>query len=369
MKKIIFNGFYGYQNTGDDAFVEISSWGNQYYWHNQNPALFTGNPLPISLTPIKNVYPTNNTNRLIQKLSVFKESLSADYFINAGGSVFSKITPLSDIIFAEKAGILNKSLKHGSIGVSLGPFQSVEDEKKVIEYLKKSSFLSLRDSESFEYAKSLDLNYEPIRAFDLAALLSECFGDMEKITLEPLVKKKTIGVSVCNYERFHNGDLENENRRNQFVKDVLKLLSENPEIHFKFFIFNGNKKIGDEQLTKEIISQLPQQNISVIPYMNNVKSVWQEIKNCDFIISTRLHASVFACYANVPFVLIEYHRKCADFLMDIGYDENRRVYDAQKPAGEVTDGILSILAGNYRYPSNIQETIERARLNFTKIRL
>src|SRR5690606_2540851 len=151
MKKIIFNGFYGYENTGDDAFVEVSSWGNQHYWNNHNPAFFTGESLPVTSLSINKVYPHNYTNRLIQKVSVFKESLSADYFINAGGSVFSKITPLSDIVFAEKAGVFNKKIKHGSIGVSLGPFNSIEDEKRVIEYLKKSSFLSLRDSESYEY--------------------------------------------------------------------------------------------------------------------------------------------------------------------------------------------------------------------------
>src|SRR5690606_36895083 len=146
-------------------------------------------------------------------------------------------------------------------------------------------------------------------------------------------------------------------------------LSKNPEIQFKFCIFNGNKALGDEQIAKETISLLPQQNVSVVPYTNNVKSVWDEMKKCELIFSTRLHASVFACDADIPFVLIEYYRKCADFVKDVGYSDDLRIYDAEFPSEQVVGNILSILDRNYNSPSNIQETIKRARLNFTEIKL
>ena len=368
--KIIFNGYYGFQNSGDDAFVEISAWGNKHYWNNQNPAYFIGNELPQTNFPIKRVYPDKNKNRILQKLSVFSQALDTNYFINAGGSVFSKITPLSDIVFAEKAGIFNKKMKHGNIGVSIGPFQSIKDEKRIIEYLKKSSFLALRDAESYAYAKSIDLDYEPVKAFDLAALLPECFAEMTNDKIEDNNKEtKVIGVSLCNYERYVAGDLEKEEKRNKFVEEVLKILAQNKNIHFKFFIFNGNKTIGDEELTHKIIAKLPSQNITVVPYLNSVKSVWDEVKSCDFMFSIRLHASVFACYANVPFMLVEYHRKCSDFLEDVGYNEDLRVFDAEKSPKQAANEISSILEGNYNFPDKVEDTKERARLNFTKISL
>lgn len=368
--KIIFNGFYGFQNSGDDAFVEISAWGNKHYWNNQNPAYFIGNELPQTNFPIKRVYPDKNKNRILQKLSVFSQALHTNYFINAGGSVFSKITPLSDIVFAEKAGIFNKKMKHGNIGVSIGPFQSIKDEKRIIEYLKKSSFLALRDAESYAYAKSIDLDYEPVKAFDLAALLPECFAEMTNDKIEDNNKEtKVIGVSLCNYERYVAGDLKREEKRNKFVEEVLKLIAQHNNIQFKFFIFNGNKSIGDEELTNEMIAKLSNENIEVIPYLNSVKSVWDEVKSCDFMFSIRLHASVFACYANVPFMLVEYHRKCSDFLEDVGYNEDLRVFDAEISVEKAANNILSILEGNYKPPHNIKNTIERARLNFTEIKL
>lgn len=370
MKKILFNGFYGYKNTGDDAFIEIASWGNNHFWKNTNAPYFTGEHLPETSLPIKRIYPEKCSNKIIQKISVFNATLNSDCFINAGGSVFSEIRPLSNIAFAKRANIINKQLIQGAIGVSIGPFQSIEDEKSTKKYLQKLSFLALRDKRSYDYATSLNLNYKPINAFDLAALLPQCFKNFDFQDKQNVSSpKKTIGISICNYERYYNGDLSNEKKRNQFVTDLLNKLSKNNNFHFKFFIFNGNQKIGDEKLTHETISKIKSDNISILPYTGNVQKVWDEIKTCDFILSTRLHASIFSCYANIPFMLIEYHRKCTDFLQDIGYDKGLQIGDAQSDTQSVYENIIQILDGKYNYPTNLENTIERALLNFTKVQL
>lgn len=369
MKKIIFNGFYGYKNTGDDAFVEITSWGNRHFWKNTESAFYPGKDLPETLNPIKRIYPNNKSTRLIEKLFVLKEALSTDYFINAGGSVFSKITPLSDIVFAQNAEIINKKIKHGGIGVSIGPFNSVKDEKKVIEYLKRLEFLALRDTKSYDYAKSLDLDYNPIKAFDLAALLPECYNDFDSNSKEKAKEIKTIGISICNYERYKNGNIKNEEKRNKFVQEVIKRLSKYENIQLKFFIFNGHSTMGDEALTLETAALIPEEKVTILPYSKNIKFVWDEIKKCDYMFSTRLHASVFSCYAGVPFTLVEYHRKCGDFLEDIGYDDQKRVFDAEVSVNECVQNIISDINGSYKTPVKIQETIDRARLNFTEIKL
>src|SRR5690625_7488499 len=104
-------------------------------------------------------------------------------------------------------------MKHGNIGVSIGPFQSIKDEKRIIEYLKRSSFLALRDAESYAYAKSIDLDYEPVKAFDLAALWPECFSDMTNDKIEDNnIETRVIEVSLCNYERYVPGDIKRVNK-------------------------------------------------------------------------------------------------------------------------------------------------------------
>jgi len=49
-------------------------------------------------------------------------------------------------------------LKIGAIGVSVGPFNSVAHEKKVIEFMKRMSFLCVRDLKSYELVQSYNLD-------------------------------------------------------------------------------------------------------------------------------------------------------------------------------------------------------------------
>lgn len=363
-KKIIFNGFYGYKNTGDDAFVEISSWANKFCWKNEMDPYMVGNNLPTTLNDYIRLN-KENANKVKDKMDVFKQASVSDYFINAGGSVLSEIRPFSNLAVANYAKKINSNLEIGAIGVSIGPFKSSKNEKSVVEYLKRIKFLSLRDTRSYEYAKSLNLDYNPIESFDLAALLPQIFSTEEVENTKP--SKKTIGISVCNYERYYNMDLKNEVRRNKFVKELLQLLSQNSEIHFRFFNFNGNDIIGDESLTREIMSHLPKEASSYIPYLGNVKLAWDKVKECDVMISTRLHASVFACYANIPFLLIEYHKKCSDFLQDVGYHDEYRVLDGEVSPFEVVKTVDKMLDGEYIAPTNLNETIAKAKLNFTEV--
>src|SRR5690606_4524052 len=100
-----------------------------------------------------------------------------DYLISAGGStIHSKMLDANPKLKAVNLKKLGKKIKIGGIGVSVGPFKSVQDEKAVEEYLKSIDFLAVRDLASYEYVSNLKLPYQPIRAFDLAALLPEIYG-------------------------------------------------------------------------------------------------------------------------------------------------------------------------------------------------
>lgn len=34
--EVLFTGYYGQLNTGDDAFVAVADWGARKYWHKNN---------------------------------------------------------------------------------------------------------------------------------------------------------------------------------------------------------------------------------------------------------------------------------------------------------------------------------------------
>ncbi|QQT53190.1 polysaccharide pyruvyl transferase family protein [Sphingobacterium multivorum] len=366
---IIFTGFYGQMNTGDDAFVEVASWGAKNFWNKiNNRFLAKKNMLPNTIVPVKGFPLTMSKTYGLQAELLLNNT---NTLIFAGGStIHSKLKGDSIRMKAMNRKLIKGSPKIGAIGVSVGPFKSLEDESAVQSYLKGMDFLAVRDQASFDYVKSLDLPYKPINAFDLAALLPNIYN--YKRDIKPIGHKKVIGISVCPYESVQKGlNINNEKKRNDMFLELFKEIDHLDEVHFRFYIINGNEKIGDRKLTFEMISKLALKSYEVVEYSRDTQSVWESIAGCDFIISTRLHAAIFACFADTPFMLNEYHRKCSDFLDNVDYNEDYRLYDSEYDIKDKALQIIEIIndCNKYKLPSATNDMKEKAKLNFTKIDL
>lgn len=363
MKKIVYSGFYGFKNTGDDAFLEVGAWGSKEFFDTSN-TVFLGHDLPKLINESKQLKKPLFKGH--NRLQGFKEVVNADYFIAAGGSTFSnhKKNSLKEIAELTKRNF-NKKLKTGAIGVSIGPFNSEVEEGKVIEYLKRMNFLAVRDRRSYEYVSSLNLPYQPIEAFDLAALLPLVYKDESRITKNG--DQKIVGVSVCLYESITNIDnIKNEYRRNDSIIELLKNLDKRLEdVIFRFFVINGHPIIGDEKITEKVIIKSGIKKFQIVPYQNSVLNAWNLIGECDFMIATRLHAGVFAAYNEVPFILNEYHQKCTDFLNDIGQEKSLYVNDAEYNNLNILDRIIDILDNKSFILENIDSTKRKALRNFS----
>lgn len=362
--EILFTGYYGQLNTGDDAFVEVATWGASKYW-GMNNNIFLSRPknLPKIQRNIKG-YPFDlpKTYRIQDRLLLS----GTKYLISAGGSTIHSKMQVNNI---KSLGVSAKNrgskIKIGGIGVSIGPFKTIKDEKAVFEYLRKIDFLAVRDNASFDLIKDLDLPYNPVNAFDLAALLPEIYNKVQRNERQ----KKTIGISVCPVESIVGGDILKEDSRNLRMVELIKKIEKMDDVHFKFFIINGNSHVGDLSLTMQIIDQANPKSYELINYSKNTVYTWNEIGSCDFVLSTRLHAAIFSCFLNIPFMLNEYHRKCEDFLDDIGYMAEYRLFDNEYDIIEKANQIVDILNDKslYQPPKFTQLMIEKARLNFTGV--
>ena len=366
--EILFSGYYGQKNTGDDAFVEVASWGAEKFW-NKKSSIFLAKEkaLPLTVTATKGYPLTLPRSYNIQRKLLIPYS---DYLISAGGStIYKEFTSYNAELVALQEKKKNSKIKIGAIGVSVGPFETIKDEKSVIKYLKEIDFLAVRDQESFNFVKSLELPYEPVNAFDLAALLPYIYTSNN---VKILSEKKVIGISVCPVESISDiSKIKNEMIRNTKTVELIKELDKSDNVHFKFLIINGNSLVGDANTTKEIIKRASPKSFEIVEYNKETQKMWNEILSCDFVVSTRLHAAIFACFSGTPFMLNEYHRKCEDFLENVGYDEKLRLFDNQYEPSKIACLILDILNdySNYKHPVKIEEMKDKAKLNFTGVTL
>ncbi|UGU14372.1 polysaccharide pyruvyl transferase family protein [Sinomicrobium kalidii] len=362
---LLFTGYYGRLNTGDDAFCLISDWAAKKYW-NVDDVKFHGRNLPFKKDKTK----LNKT--LIGKeyfkrqeiIELYYQGLLANKIIYSGGSIFH-----SDI-----KGPFNKSnvffhyhkikkIKLGAVGVSLGPYKSITARESIREYLKHFSFISLRDKDSYEDAIDMNLSIPIIESFDMAAILPKMY---------PIIKSKKekieIGVSICDYQRFiKKGDIKIDELRFNKMIETIKLLSKRiHNLKINILVFNSHAVNGDYKKSLELQSLIsPIVETTITPYSPYTYKMWETVGNCSMILSTRLHAGIFSCFSSTPFLQVEYHKKCSDFLDDIGYDQNFRIGDFNKTPSEVVDIILKIIKVQKVHTVSIDTLQQKALKNFT----
>jgi polysaccharide pyruvyl transferase WcaK-like protein len=365
--KTIYSGWYGFLNSGDDAFCEVASWGASKYW-GATRHLFFSQALPQLRLKSRNYSPVaGRINRLRAAIDI----RLADIFVSAGGSTFdTEITPQDVRAIAASRSRFEKSRVVGAIGVSIGPFRSTSEEKSVLNYLKKLDFLALRDKQSYVIAQGYSLGYEPVLAADLAALLPSIHG-LPSSSKPEAVTKKIIGLAIGKH-RISDSEREvatEERRVNYIVTALAKFMDGNaPPIHLRVFVFNGHQLYGDELIAKSMVEKIAAKcncTVEIVNYNPNVGDVFRQINECDLLISSRLHASIFACYGRTPFLLLEYHRKCSDFLDDVGQNERFRIGDGDLDVSSMRDLIEELLRNSHSTPKYLRDTESRALLNFT----
>jgi polysaccharide pyruvyl transferase WcaK-like protein len=282
--------------------------------------------------------------------------------VYAGGSTFWHM-PLAKRIFMRVVQVLGKPLI--GIGVSIGPFRNQRDRQRISRFLQHFSYLALRDRASYEEAKAMTLPYAPVEAFDLAVLLPKVYGPMPRRRSGS--ERLTLGVGLCHYERHYPWlDVALEASREGRLRETLLRLAKREHIRVLFYVFNGSRVWGDVELAQEMAATLkPFCPVEVVPYTRDPGQMWRRFEECDAFLAVRLHSAVFAYVAGIPFALVEYHRKCADFAQDVGLPRVYR-FSSSGPEPAVGAETLSNLLHAPQYAQlALNDAQAKAELNFT----
>ena len=140
-------------------------------------------------------------------------------------------------------------------------------------------------------------------------------------------------------------------------------------IKIKIFLFNANNEKGDKEITEETyrrLSYIENSDVQVVPYNSNPIKTWEELSKCDAFFGVRLHSGIFSYVAQIPFGLIEYHRKCTDFLNEIKYNSAYRIPSEMRDPVEVAEIVCKLMDGNIFYSMPLEKAQSLALNNFNK---
>lgn len=316
MKQVAISGYYGMSNYGDDLFAITTKLAVEKYWSGYAPVVVGPSTMGLaakygsfSFFPIGLYQKNNRTGKAIKAITILGSAIASDKFVFAGGSLFHSS---SSIINSLVPRVIKKV---SAVGVSLGPFDTIESERKTKELLKKFEYISVRDKRSFEVASSFRLDCPLNQASDLALLYP---------VVEPTIRsnklpeeRKFIGFTPCNIPL--NSDAAKA-YCDLFVEFALKECK-NEKVEFCILNLNEHPYYGDQDLCAYTAERLSKFGVvsPIYSYRDlGINGVWHLIASMTAYVTVRLHGAVTAYLTGTPFHLFEYHPKCTDFLLEIG---------------------------------------------------
>ena len=312
VSKAYLVGYYGMQNTGDDALMTVAASGAKRYLHSDEVVLsspsdiklYNGGSFERTLTE-RQRFPGQN------RLKHYLRAIDSQRVIFGGGSVFQNA---HDIDMKRDMMMLSGGRSHLALGVGLGPFVDSKAERSCARFLNECEYVGVRDPYSFDIAKAISPKANVELTFDLAPQMLALPG----FELQSMGQREGIAVCLCPHERLA-GRSEIETKRLKRLANALDTIQFYTGEKLVFVDFNGHSTLGDAPVHRELASYLPSHSrYEFIHYDANPLRVLQRMASFRLVIGMRLHAAIFGYIAETPVLSLNYHRKCTQWGEQIG---------------------------------------------------
>ncbi|MFZ4796143.1 MAG: polysaccharide pyruvyl transferase family protein [Bacteroidia bacterium] len=272
---------------------------------------------------IKEILDTKNISSELQTIYNLKYWLERNYVIVGGGAI-----GYENSLFE----IINKYhhnyQKIAFMGVDFNS-KSYSDES--IELINKAAFISTRSVAQAEKLKELtgrkNIYNQPDLAFSFQRKL------FEKTRIQSLAKPKKLFVNVLPlYAMFNNGKLTPLNQYKEERPEIFENFS-SIQMNYKNLVlnyvtnaiqngipvFSWSFTPMDESFAKYLFGNL---NVTHLPYNPNPLNISNIVEPTDEVISTRLHATIFALRSGANVFPIAYAHKNEELLKEMGWNKN-----------------------------------------------
>ena len=305
MKNVLISGYYGFNNTGDEAMIETMS--TLLAKRDYGLIVLSSNP-----ERTKELYNVQAYDRY--KISeVIKAIKKSDLVVSGGGTLFQDVTSKKSIWYylgiVWLAQFLGKRVCVAYQG--LGPLNTNLYRKMTKKILNKKSIklVALRDEHAIQFAKELGIHEDKI-----------VFSSDMVFMMNPPQKERCMKILNDNVHGYKNGqkliglsirEWKDKDRTDLFALLADKLV-EKYDARIVFFPFHKPK---DAEISKIIMHKMKHEDAAVLmPNRYLPSEILGTMGLMDVNIGVRLHALVFSAVMNVPTIGISYDPKIDGFL-------------------------------------------------------
>ncbi|MDD5944535.1 MAG: polysaccharide pyruvyl transferase CsaB [Clostridia bacterium] len=353
-KRILMSGYYGYNNSGDEAILTTIYNNIQKMDGDLNITVLSRDPEETTAKyGFKNV---------VSRFDIFKllsEIKKCDILLSGGGSLLQDTTStrslmyyLSIIVWAK---IMHKKVMLYANGI--GPVSKNANRKIVRRVINKADIITLREEDSKKELismgvtnKNMYVTADPVFTMEPA---SRAISKTLLIKAGVPQDKGIIGVSVRNWK---NSD--------DFVEKFAEICD---TIHDKFdknIVFVVMHNPNDTNISKQVMAKM--KNCSyILDGSYSPKEIMGMIGEMELILSMRLHTLIFATKQRVPIVGFVYDPKINSYLNLLRMPSGGNVINMD--TAKILEEVEEVLLNRDKYVGYLNEMgtelEEKAKMN------
>lgn len=314
-RKIVISGYYGFNNSGDEAVLKsILTALEQESQAQQVPI----EPIVLSIDPelTHRLYGVQAVPRMDIK-AVVAALRGSHGLISGGGSLLQDATGAKTIPYylavIKIAQWLRKPTFIYSQGV--GPVQRRLFYPMIRHVFKKCAYISVRDVESAGLLQEMgvpqeriDVVPDPVMGMPLPHEMVRDAEEFNRYADEEGLELPIVGISV----RFWNSDRSELDG----LARALTMLCAERAVHLRFLPFHLP---SDEEASRYVIERLGNvasggSVVSVSEPTEQPQEMLAEVSRCQLLLGMRLHSLIYAASQRVPIMGISYDPKIDHFL-------------------------------------------------------
>lgn len=342
MKNIFIFGYYGFQNTGDEAILQVIVDQIKY---NIPHAKLTVLSYKAKETMEKYKIRAISRNKYSDLIKAIKES---DIVISGGGSILQDATSVRSLIYY--LSIIYMAKKMGKkvmfYGNGFGPITKPFNKKLAKHIINKVDKITVRDHQSRDEMLALGIKKDIIVTADVAFSIGSLENEeVEKIFIKENISKdkKLVGISVREWK-------DKTNYKNIIANMADYLIEKGYEV-----IFIQMQHPSDYIISKEIAG-LMKCTPKILEGVYSPAEMIFFMGRLHIMIGMRLHALIFAAIAGIPMVGLEYDMKISNFLHIVKQENGGKVEDLDEDF--LIQTIDKVLDNRDEYKSRIDSTSE-----------
>jgi exopolysaccharide biosynthesis predicted pyruvyltransferase EpsI len=315
MKNVLYLGWLGYKNIGDELMWEIFKQKFDEKVDKSKYRLFPSDKNRLSMIKRKKMvlrhYNTivlgggslltpSYINILYNAIQIKKD---IEIIIWGSGIDWIERRDLNKLLFGNE---MIKQKKDNEFNV----FRHKDFKLKLQIVLNHAKFAAVRGNYTFEVLKNMGLNLDNVLISDDPGLLVKTPNNQGTIKEKGLV---ALNWGTAKNKLFGKNENKIENELVLVVKDLI-----DKGYHLCIFPVFEKDIVPCQRLYNKIADE---KRVELKTTLYNQNELLNLIQKCSFTINLKLHANVLAAVAGIPFIALGYRFKTFDFANSIGLDD------------------------------------------------